>query len=65
MEQRAPLQSIIWHRGASPIVANRGELVEVAGEDEFHPGPVELGDLVQEPDVHLTHFVDPQDIARI
>ncbi|MFO0006943.1 MAG: hypothetical protein ACK559_38095, partial [bacterium] len=51
VEQRAPLQGILGDRGAPPIVTDRVELVKVAREEEFHTGPVELSDLIQQADV--------------
>jgi hypothetical protein len=38
--------------------------VEIAREQEFHTGPVDLGDLIQETHIHLGHFVYPKYIAR-
>jgi hypothetical protein len=64
MEQRAPLEGLVGNGGAPPIVTDRGELLEVAGEQKLYAGPVELGDLIQEPNIHLADLVDPQDIAR-
>jgi hypothetical protein len=37
--------------------------VEVPGEQEFHTGPVELGDLIQQAHIDLRHFVDPEVVA--
>jgi hypothetical protein len=46
------------------VIADRRELVEIAAEQKFHSGPMELGYLVQEPHIDLRNFVYPQIVTR-
>jgi hypothetical protein len=63
MKQGAPLKGIFGYGGPPPVVTDGAELVEIARKQKLYPGPVQLGNLVEQTDVHLGHFINPQDIA--